>query len=71
MMEQSELKAGVVKVIVGMIGAGLRSFLIFVAAIALWWWAVYDPTPYRIVAATGFSLFIFLPVVLLDRRDLK
>jgi hypothetical protein len=68
MSDELELKQGIVKMLAAMVAGEMRVILVCLAAIGLWTWAVYLPDPFRIMAATGFSLFIFLPVMLLDKR---
>lgn len=71
MNEDSELKIGMAKVISGMIAGEARVMIVTIAAITLWGLCLYEATPLRIFAAAGFSVLIFLPMILADKRRIK
>jgi hypothetical protein len=40
-----------------------------IAAVVIWGGVVYDPDPYRIVAAGAFSVLVFLPMMIIYLRS--
>jgi len=71
MNEDSELKIGMAKVISAMIAGEARVMIVTIAAITLWGLCLYEATPLRIFAAAGFSVLVFLPMLLADNRRVK
>ena len=49
---------------------GTRVLLLMgiVIAAPIWWYAAYDPTPWRIAAATAYSVVTVFPLTLLYHR---
>jgi len=71
MNEDKELKIGIAKIVSGMIAGEARVMIVTIAAITLWGLCLYEATPLRIFAAAGFSVLVFLPMLMADNRRVK
>lgn len=57
------------KTVLGIVAARSIAFIALLGAVAVWLWAAFDPTLFRLYAGVGVSLTVLVPALILYGRQ--